>query len=527
MQLDRLYKEIVETSKDGMWVFDLDGRLLHANRACAELMGVPIEEVLERTAFDFLDEQGKRDFADHLADLRAGRFNEAEVEVQWVRLDGELRWVLVTETPLHDETGLIGVLHRMTDFTERQRVLHQLSASEERLAEAQRIARMGSLSWDLTSGEVTGSEGLAHLIDLPESLRSTYEDLIALIDEDQRDAVAHALFEAIETGTDVRLVVRARGREGWMWGRLQGELVRDAEGRAVAMAGTVLDVTSTVEAERALKAQIAQNVLMEAIASAANEASTMTDVLQRASALLLDSDDWVRAQGFVCDGDVVTPLFVDAAGVAASAAASAALVDDRVLAQRSIAARTTLWDEGELSLACPVLHAGEVRAAYVITSKRPVGRPDLIEHMARQAAVQIGRVLEREATAKELAATRDAAEAASRQKSSFLAMMSHEIRTPLNGVIGLNELLMLSDLDPEQRRLASGIELSGRTLLSLITHRPRLLQDRGRPPHARVDRLRRPGGPGQRHGPPVRDRTLQGPAHAQRLRRRRARGGQR
>ena len=47
-------------------------------------------------------------------------------------------------------------------------------------------------------------------------------------------------------------------------------------------------------------------------------------------------------------------------------------------------------------------------------------------------------------------------------------MMSHEVRTPLNGVIGLNELLMRSDLDPEQRRLASGIELSGRTLLSLI-----------------------------------------------------------
>lgn len=173
MQLHHLYREIVETSKDGMWVFDLDGRLLHANRACAELMGVAFEEVLERTAFDFLDEQGRAEFAAHLDDLRAGRFNEAEVEVQWVRLDGERRWVLVTETPLHDATGLMGVLHRMTDFTERRDVVEQLTASEERLAEAQRIARMGSLSWDLATGEMTGSEGLAHLIDLPASLRST------------------------------------------------------------------------------------------------------------------------------------------------------------------------------------------------------------------------------------------------------------------------------------------------------------------------------------------------------------------
>ncbi len=472
------FRQVVESSPDGIWAVDLHGRTLHANRRAAELLGRGPEEMADLTVYDVLDPRGRVQFDAHLERTRCSGPERHEVECTYVRADGSYVTLILNEGGLTDESGdLVGLVHRMTDDEERRVLTSQVRRSRERLHEAQAMGRIGSWELDLASGDLDCSAQMFRLFDADPAGGATIRELFAAhVSPEGAETVRGATQAALDTGEDQDFdisVTFSDGTEGWYHGHVRAS--EDEKGQRTRLGGTLQDLSELKRTEADLLDAVRLNAMLHVLLTSANAATTLADALRTMRTHLLTHEDWTRAVGFQVDGacgdaeDGRDPRLVPYLASGPDFEPNAV---EWHLAREALSAGRVVFDEDSRpeapSVGFPITLDGGPLVVVVITTASPFRRRPMVQSMVEQLADQLARVATRERVAQELAAARDEAMEASRLKSSFLATMSHEIRTPMNGVIGLNELLLRTSLAPDQQRLARGVQQAGRTLLQLI-----------------------------------------------------------
>ena len=266
------YRLISENTGDVIWLADVATlRFIYVSPSVERQSGYSPEEVMARPVGELLTPESYREvegsFRARLAKFEAGSGVERiqTYEVDQRRRDGSIMRAEMVITLLAGEDGRVReILGVSRDVTERYRHTEALREKEYWLSESQRASRIGSYATDFAAGVWTSSATLDEIFGIgPEYIR-TVDGWAALVyAEDRQEMMEYFRRDVVEHqrpfDREYRILRRSDGQIRWVHGR--GELIHNAKGDLVTMAGTIQDITE----RKRLEEQLLQAQKMESV----------------------------------------------------------------------------------------------------------------------------------------------------------------------------------------------------------------------------------------------------------------------
>ena len=382
---------------------------------------------------------------------------------------------------------------------ERERAEDELRKANERLALAVRGSNVGIWENDMAGGEYrTGRVHCTNVLEqlgqpAPESALD-YQSVVAHIHPDDRERMEQTVGAYLAGVTaEYSAEFRARHRDGsYRWMLSRGVAVRDAAGRPIRFVGTRIDITQLkwIEEElRSAKEEAAERARMAEmgrdVGIALCQGNTLQEILQPCAEALVRHLDVSFARIWTFDPQEDVLVLQASAGQYTHIDGPHSRVPigqfkiGWIAQQRQphltndVPHDTRIsdpdWARRERMVAFagyPLLVEDRLMGVLAMFARRALS-PAVLQ-VLRSVADSIALGIERKRQEAELRWAKEAAEAASRAKSEFLAHVSHEIRTPLNAILGMNELVLDTPVTDQQRKNLTVVQSAAEALLEVI-----------------------------------------------------------
>ena len=246
-------RQIFDLVPHFLFAKDGDSRFLLVNQTMAAAHGMTAEEMVGRTMDEVYDDPAlvAHYRADDLDVIKGGKSKYISEE-PFVDALGAEKTLETTKIPFKDpDSGKPAVLCVSLDITGRRRAEEALRESRAHLNDAQRLAHIGSWTWDIATGKLQWSEEHYRIFGVePVGRPITFGEALAMVHPDDRAMTEEALSSSSHTGASYDIEYRIRRPDGeTRFIQNRGTTVTDDARKPTAMHGTAQDISARKVAE--------------------------------------------------------------------------------------------------------------------------------------------------------------------------------------------------------------------------------------------------------------------------------------